>query len=104
MEKDFVDGGVSRSDVPREIMEKFWDDLMGFADYAFNKSHSARCMGLSRIGLLYLKAHYPAAFMAAVMTSDYDDTDRLAIEITDVSTWALQYSHQASMKVSTSLP
>ena len=31
----------------------------------------------------YLKAHYPAAFMAALMTSDFDDTDRLAIEITE---------------------
>ncbi len=82
MEKDFVDGGVSHSDVPREIMEKFWDDLMGFADYAFNKSHSA-CYGLIAYWTAYLKAHYPAAFMAAVMTSDYDDTDRLAIEITE---------------------
>ncbi len=82
MQEKFVDGGVSYSDVPRPIMQKFWDDLMGFADYAFNKSHSA-CYGLIAYQTAYLKAHYPAAFMAALMTSDFDDIDRLAIEITE---------------------
>lgn len=82
MEKDFVEGGVTHSGVPRDVMEKFWEDLMGFADYAFNKSHSA-CYGLIAYWTAYLKANYPAAFMAAVMTSDYDDTDRLAIEIAE---------------------
>jgi DNA polymerase-3 subunit alpha len=82
MQVQFIDGGVEHSGVPREVMEKFWQDLMGFADYAFNKSHSA-CYALIAYWTAYLKAHYPAAFMAAVMTSDYDDTDRLAIEISE---------------------
>lgn len=82
MQGKFIQGGVEYSGVPAEVMEKFWDDLMGFADYAFNKSHSA-CYGLIAYQTAYLKAHYPSAFMAALMTSDFDDTDRLAIEMNE---------------------
>ncbi len=82
MKKQFIEGGVEHSNVPREIMEKFWDDLMGFADYAFNKSHSA-CYGLIAYQTAYLKANYPTAFMAALMTSDFDNTDRLTIEMSE---------------------
>lgn len=80
MKIEFVDGMVSNSGVDKTFAKKFWKDLEGFADYAFNKSHSA-CYGLISYQTAYLKAHYPNAFMAALMTSDYDDTDRLAIEI-----------------------
>lgn len=81
MKVKFIDGAVERG-VPRTVIEKFWNDLLGFADYCFNKSHSA-CYGMISYQTAYLKAHYPAAFMAALMTSDFDDTDRLAIEITE---------------------
>jgi DNA polymerase III subunit alpha len=82
MKKRFIEGGESHGGVPRTIMEKFWEDLMGFADYAFNKSHSA-CYGLIAYQTAYLKANYPAVFMAALMTSDYDNTDRLTIEMSE---------------------
>ncbi len=82
MKKQFIDGGEEFGGVPRAVMEKFWEDLMGFADYAFNKSHSA-CYALIAYQTAYLKAHYPASFMAALMTSDYDDTDRLTIEMSE---------------------
>jgi DNA polymerase III subunit alpha len=82
MKKQFIEGGEQYGGVPRAVMEKFWEDLMGFADYAFNKSHSS-CYGLISYQTAYLKAHYPAAFMAALMTSDYDDTDRLTIEMNE---------------------
>jgi DNA polymerase III subunit alpha len=82
MEKKFIDGGVEHSGVPRQVMENFWHHLLGFADYCFNKSHSA-CYALIAYWTAYLKAHYPEAFMAALMTSDYDDIERLAIEITE---------------------
>ncbi|MCA9349334.1 DNA polymerase III subunit alpha [Candidatus Saccharibacteria bacterium] len=84
MEKRFVEGGIEHSGVPKEVMQKFWDDLMGFADYAFNKSHSV-CYGLIAYQTAYLKAHYPDAFMAALMTSDADNLDRLGIEIAECS-------------------
>ncbi len=79
MQVKFIDGAV-KNGVSKPVIEKFWQDLLGFADYCFNKSHSA-CYGMISYQTAYLKAHYPAAFMAALMTSDYDDTDRLAIEI-----------------------
>ncbi len=82
MEKDFIEGAVKNSGVERSVVEKFWNHLLGFADYCFNKSHSA-CYGLIAYQTAYLKAHYPAAFMASLMTSDFDDTDRLAIEMSE---------------------
>ncbi len=81
MKVKFIDGAVANG-VDQTLIEKFWKDLLGFADYCFNKSHSA-CYGLISYQTAYLKAHYPSAFMAAVMTSDMDDTDRLAIEISE---------------------
>jgi DNA polymerase-3 subunit alpha len=81
MQIKFEDGAVANG-VPRPVIQKFWKDLLGFADYCFNKSHSA-CYGLISYQTAYLKAHFPSAFMAALMTSDYDDIDRLAIEITE---------------------
>lgn len=81
MKSQIIEGALKKN-VPRRVAEKFWSDLEGFADYAFNKSHAA-CYGLISYQTAYLKAHYPQAFMAALMTSDYDDTDRLAIEITE---------------------
>lgn len=79
MQVKFIDGAIANG-VPRQVIEKFWKDLLGFADYCFNKSHSA-CYGMTSYWTAYLKAHYPSAFMAALMTSDFDDTDRLSIEI-----------------------
>ena len=77
----FIEGAVNNG-VEKKLIEKFWKDLLGFADYCFNKSHAA-CYGLISYWTAYLKAHYPDAFMAALMTSDQDDIDRLAIEITE---------------------
>lgn len=82
MKVDFIDGMIEHSNASRAFAEKFWGQLEAFADYCFNKSHSA-CYGLIAYWTAYLKAHYPAAFMAALMTSDYDDIDRLAIEIAE---------------------
>lgn len=79
---DFVKGAVEHGGATEALAEKFWGQLEEFANYCFNKSHAA-CYGLIAYQTAYLKAHYPAAFMAALMTSDYDDTDRLAIEITE---------------------
>lgn len=81
MGDQFINGAV-KNGVPKEVVEKIWKDILGFADYAFNKSHSA-CYGLIAYWTAYLKAHYPDAFMAALMTSDADDIDRLAIEISE---------------------
>ncbi|HSX41599.1 MAG TPA: DNA polymerase III subunit alpha [Candidatus Saccharimonadales bacterium] len=83
MEKDFIEGMIKVSGVERGFAESFWhDQLMPFADYCFNKSHSA-CYALIAVQTAYLKAHYPSAFMAALMTSDYGNIDRIAIEVAE---------------------
>ncbi len=88
MGKQFVEGAVANG-VDRKIVEKIWKDILGFADYAFNKSHSA-CYALIAYQTAYLKAHYPAAFMAALMTSDFDDTDRLTIEMSECQNMGIE--------------
>jgi DNA polymerase III subunit alpha len=82
MKKEFIEGAVNHSKADRKSMEKFWVQLEDFAAYCFNKVHSA-CYAQIAYQTAYLKAHFPDAFMAALMTSDYDNTDRLAIEITE---------------------
>jgi DNA polymerase-3 subunit alpha len=82
MKTAFIEGMIEHSQVDRDFAEKFWVRMGAFADYGFNKSHSAP-YAMIAYQTAYLKANYPEAFMAALMTSDYDDTDRLAIEITE---------------------
>jgi len=79
---DFVEGAMKTSGAKKEVAELFWAQLEEFANYCFNKSHAA-CYGLVAYWTAYLKAHFPDAFMAALMTSDQDDIERLAIEITE---------------------
>lgn len=79
---EFIEGAVKHSNADRALMEKFWAQLEEFANYCFNKSHAA-CYAMIAYWTAYLKAHYPDAFMAALMTSDADDIDRLAIEINE---------------------
>jgi len=82
MKTRFIEGAMEQSGARKDDMEKFWKQLEDFAAYCFNKSHAA-CYGLIAYWTAYLKARYPEAFMAALMTSDQDDTERLAIEISE---------------------
>src|SRR5690606_14325431 len=86
---EFIEGAIKHSGADRKDMEKFWAQLEEFANYCFNKSHAA-CYGLIAYWTAYLKAHYPDAFMAALMTSDHDDIDRLAIEISECKYMGIQ--------------
>jgi DNA polymerase III subunit alpha len=79
MYEGFVSGCV-KNGVPQKTAKKIWVDWEGFADYAFNKSHAA-CYGMISYRTAYLKAHYPSAFMAAVMNSDSNNIDRITIEV-----------------------
>jgi DNA polymerase-3 subunit alpha len=80
-EPKFIKGCIKQGLSSRDA-QKLWTQIQPFADYSFNKAH-ATCYAQISYWTAYLKAHYPSAFMAALMTSDYDDTDRLAIEITE---------------------
>lgn len=72
--------GCLKNGVPEKTAKKIWVDWEGFADYAFNKSHAA-CYAMISYRTAYLKAHYPAEFMAAVMNSDINTIDRITIEV-----------------------
>ena len=65
MKAQFIQGTTANGH-PSEICEKIWGDWEAFAQYAFNKSHST-CYALVSYQTAYLKAHYPAEFMAAVL-------------------------------------
>jgi DNA polymerase-3 subunit alpha len=82
MKTRFIEGAAEVSGANPKEMEKFWKQLEDFAAYCFNKSHAA-CYGLIAYWTAYLKAHFPEAFMAALMTSDQDDLERLAIEMNE---------------------
>ncbi len=86
---EFIEGAIKVGGATKEIAETFWDQLLDFANYCFNKSHAA-CYGLIAYWTAYLKAHYPDAFMAALMTADMRWTDRLAIEISECKRMGLR--------------
>ncbi|HET8854834.1 MAG TPA: DNA polymerase III subunit alpha [Salinimicrobium sp.] len=67
----FLDGGEAKGH-PREVLEKIWKDWEAFAAYAFNKSHST-CYAWIAYQTAYLKAHYPAEYMAAVLSNNMND-------------------------------
>lgn len=73
----FLNGATSRG-VAEPTATRIFDLMEKFAGYGFNKSHSAAYALLS-YQTAYLKAHHPAAFMAAVMSADLDHTDRLVM-------------------------
>jgi DNA polymerase-3 subunit alpha len=70
--------GAAERDIPRKKARSIFDLITFFSGYGFNKSHSAAYAVVS-MQTAYLKAHYPAAFMAATMTCDMTDTNRLMI-------------------------
>ena len=68
--------GAEKNGINAELAMKIFDLVEKFAGYGFNKSHSA-AYALVSYQTLWLKAHYPAEFMAAVMTADMDNTEKV---------------------------
>ena len=75
----FIDGAVANG-VNKKDAEKIFAFIEPFAGYGFNRSHAA-CYALVGYQTAYLKARYPAEFMAALMTSDQGNIERIAIEV-----------------------
>ncbi len=71
----FEEGCVRNGHDPK-IARKIWKDWESFAHYAFNKSHST-CYALISYHTAYLKAHYPAEFMAAVLSRNLNDLKKI---------------------------
>ncbi|RLA85858.1 MAG: DNA polymerase III subunit alpha [Deltaproteobacteria bacterium] len=68
--------GASRKGIDRQKASEIFDSMAKFAEYGFNKSHSA-AYALIAYRTAYLKAHYPHEFMAALLTSDMNDSDKV---------------------------
>jgi DNA polymerase-3 subunit alpha len=75
----FIEGCVKHG-ITKYVAEQVFAFIEPFAGYGFNRSHAA-CYAMIGYQTAYLKAHYPAEFMAALLTSDQNDTDRIAIEV-----------------------
>ena len=75
MKPKFIDGGKSNGHNP-EVLEKIWQDWEKFASYAFNKSH-ATCYSWVAYQTAYLKANYPPEYMAAVLSRNLNDIEKL---------------------------
>ncbi|MEK7653563.1 MAG: DNA polymerase III subunit alpha [Patescibacteria group bacterium] len=78
-ETKMVDGMV-KNGIDKPVAKKIWEFILPFAAYGFNRSHAA-CYALIGYQTAYLKANYPAEFMAALLTADQGNTDRIAIEV-----------------------
>jgi DNA polymerase-3 subunit alpha len=76
------EAGMKESGFSAAAIKTLWDILVPFSDYAFNKAHSA-AYGLVSYWTAYLKANYPAEYMAAVLTSVKDDKDKMAIYLNE---------------------
>lgn len=71
----FIDGAV-KNKIDKKIAEQIFDNIFKFANYGFNKSHAV-AYSLVAYQTAYLKAHYPAEFLAANLRNEYGDTDKV---------------------------
>ncbi|WP_374010276.1 DNA polymerase III subunit alpha [Leifsonia sp. LS-T14] len=75
-------GGMQANGYSMDAVNKLWEILLPFSDYAFNKAHSA-AYGVISYWTAYLKAHYPAEYMAALLTSVGDSKDKMALYLNE---------------------
>lgn len=85
----FIQGAIGLGHSESLAVKMFEEVIEPFAGYGFNKSHAA-CYALIAYQTAYLKAHFPAEFMAALLTSDTDNTDRIVIEIEECRNMGIQ--------------
>jgi len=81
--------GMRERGYSMNAVKTLWDILLPFSDYAFNKAHSA-AYGLVSYWTAYLKANYPAEYMAALLTSVKDDKDKMAIYLNECRRMKIQ--------------
>ncbi|MFH1534518.1 MAG: DNA polymerase III subunit alpha [Patescibacteria group bacterium] len=84
----FVQGAITNG-IKKRIAERLFDFVEPFAEYGFNRSHAA-CYALIAYQTAYLKANWPAQFLAALLTADYGNTDRIAVEIAETKNHGIE--------------
>jgi DNA polymerase-3 subunit alpha len=84
LDKEFVpfSGGMRANGYSDAAIQRLWDILVPFSDYAFNKAHTAG-YGLVSYWTAYLKANHPSEYMAALLTSVRDDKDKSAVYLAE---------------------
>ena len=81
-ERVHFESGMKANNFSADAVEKLWQTLIPFSDYAFNRAHSAG-YGLLSFWTAYLKANYPTEYMAALLTSVRDDKDKSALYLNE---------------------
>jgi DNA polymerase III subunit alpha len=91
LDKQYVafEAGMRERGYSAGAVKTLWDILLPFSDYAFNKAHSA-AYGLVSYWTAYLKANYPAEYMAALLTSVRDDKDKMAVYLNECRRMKIQ--------------
>ena len=84
----FVNGAIANG-IAKDIAEEIFEEMSGFAKYAFNKSHSV-VYGLTSYRTAYLKAHYPAEYFAALLTSVLDSAAKIREYILDAEKFGVK--------------
>ncbi len=79
-QKEKFIAGCKRNNISESLAREVFDFIEPFAGYGFNRSHAA-CYAFIAYQTAYMKAHYPAEFMAALLTADQHNMDRISIEI-----------------------
>jgi len=72
--------GMIKNGIDHVIAKQIWEFILPFARYGFNRSHAA-CYAMIAYRTAYLKANYPAQFMASLLTADHGNTERVAFEV-----------------------
>lgn len=88
-QEKFINGALENKGIKKETATKVWNFIEPFARYGFNRAHAA-CYAMIAYQTAYLKAHWPAEFMAALLTSDEGNTDRQAIEVAEAIDMGLE--------------
>lgn len=88
MKSKFIDGASQRNYDPKQC-EKIWTDWEKFAQYAFNKSHST-CYAYVAYQTAYLKAHYPAEYMATVLSHNLNNLDKMSVFMDECKSIGIQ--------------
>src|SRR5207245_8760090 len=94
--------GCEKNGIPPEKASPIFDLLAKFAEYGFNKSHSA-AYGVLSYQTAYLKTYFPAQFMAALMATEMDDTDKMSQYISDAGKRGIEIMPRAWNASQTSL-
>jgi len=81
--------GMIKNGVNERVAKKIWEYILPFARYGFNRAHAASYAMIS-YQTAYLKANYPTQFMAALLTADRENTERVALEIAECEKMGIQ--------------